>query len=151
MARATPSLTALLGLLAIAGYQNRDRIAEMLRGSAGDGKSATSDNTSRSPGSLGGLLSGATGAGGVGGLLTSGLKDLLDRFDAAGEKDTADSWVRSGPSKECSAQSLRRALGPETLAELGAHTGLSEDELVSRLCRNLPDAVDKYTPEGRLL
>ena len=27
-----PSMTALLGLLAIAGYQNRDKIAEMLRG-----------------------------------------------------------------------------------------------------------------------
>src|SRR6266550_2590839 len=27
-----PSMTALLGLLAVAGYQNRDKIAEMLRG-----------------------------------------------------------------------------------------------------------------------
>ena len=32
MANRTPSLTALLGLLAIAGYQNRDKIAEMLKG-----------------------------------------------------------------------------------------------------------------------
>ena len=30
MSRGYPSLTALLGLLAIAGYQNRDKIAEML-------------------------------------------------------------------------------------------------------------------------
>ena len=30
--RGYPSLTALLGLLAIAGFQNRDKIAEMLRG-----------------------------------------------------------------------------------------------------------------------
>lgn len=35
MAREFPSMTALLGLLAIAGYQNRDRIAEMLRGAGG--------------------------------------------------------------------------------------------------------------------
>ncbi len=27
-----PSMTALLGLLALAGYQNRDKIAEMLGG-----------------------------------------------------------------------------------------------------------------------
>jgi len=27
-----PSMTALLGLLAIAGYQNRDKLAEMLKG-----------------------------------------------------------------------------------------------------------------------
>jgi hypothetical protein len=30
MSRGYPSLTALLALLAIAGYQNRDKIAEML-------------------------------------------------------------------------------------------------------------------------
>ena len=32
MSRGFPSMTALLGLLAVAGYQNRDKIAEMLRG-----------------------------------------------------------------------------------------------------------------------
>ena len=32
MNRGFPSMTALLGLLAVAGYQNRDKIAEMLGG-----------------------------------------------------------------------------------------------------------------------
>ena len=30
MSRGFPSMTALLGLLAVAGYQNRDKIAELL-------------------------------------------------------------------------------------------------------------------------
>ena len=30
MSRGFPSMTALLGLLAVAGYQNRDKLAEML-------------------------------------------------------------------------------------------------------------------------
>ena len=30
MSRGMPSMVALLGLLAVAGYQNRDKIAEML-------------------------------------------------------------------------------------------------------------------------
>jgi uncharacterized protein YidB (DUF937 family) len=34
MSRGFPSMTALLGLLAVAGYQNRDKIAEMLGGGA---------------------------------------------------------------------------------------------------------------------
>ena len=34
MSRGFPSMTALLGLLAIAGYQNRDKLAEMLGGGA---------------------------------------------------------------------------------------------------------------------
>jgi len=32
MSRGYPSMTTLLALLAFAGYQNRDKIAEMLRG-----------------------------------------------------------------------------------------------------------------------
>jgi uncharacterized protein YidB (DUF937 family) len=36
------------------------------------------------------------------------------------------------------------------LETLSRQTALPRDELVSRLCRELPDAVDKYTPEGRL-
>ena len=32
MSRGYPSMTALLGVLAIAGYQNREKIAEMLGG-----------------------------------------------------------------------------------------------------------------------
>ena len=39
MSRGYPSMTALLGLLAIAGYQNRDKLAEMLSG-LGKGGSA---------------------------------------------------------------------------------------------------------------
>ncbi len=39
MASKMPSMTALLGLLAMAGYQNRDKIAEMLGGlGASEGK-----------------------------------------------------------------------------------------------------------------
>ncbi len=48
MSRGFPSMTALLGLLAIAGYQNRDKIAEMLGGLNKPGSSGQ--------GGIGGLL-----------------------------------------------------------------------------------------------
>jgi len=35
------------------------------------------------------------------------------------------------------------------LDTLSQQTGLSRDELLTKLSRELPDAVDKYTPEGR--
>jgi uncharacterized protein YidB (DUF937 family) len=59
MASKMPSLTALLGMLAIAGYQNRDKIAEMLKGVGA---------TENKPGSgtqpaLGGVLGNLGGAG----------------------------------------------------------------------------------------
>jgi uncharacterized protein YidB (DUF937 family) len=36
------------------------------------------------------------------------------------------------------------------LAALEQQTGLSQEELLARLSRELPTAVDQYTPDGRL-
>jgi uncharacterized protein YidB (DUF937 family) len=36
------------------------------------------------------------------------------------------------------------------LAALAQQTGLSREEIVARLSRELPQAVDQYTPEGRI-
>jgi uncharacterized protein YidB (DUF937 family) len=138
-------MTALLGLLAIAGYQNRDKIAQMLRG-AGQNKPGTG-----AQGGLGDLLAqlGLAGAS-AGGILGGGLGELMERFKQSGQSETAESWVNTGPNKPCTADQLERAIGPEVLDTLSKQTGLSRDELVARLCRELPDAVDKYTPQGRL-
>jgi uncharacterized protein YidB (DUF937 family) len=43
MTNRMPSMTALLGMLALAGYQNRDKISEMLRGAAASGTASTSE------------------------------------------------------------------------------------------------------------
>lgn len=145
MARGFPSMTALLGLLAIAGYQNRDKIAEILAGlnqPGPDGK-----------GGLGGLLEKLgvdTKGDNAGGILNGGLGELLDQFKQNGHGEAAESWVNTGPNKSCSPGDLEKALGPEVLETLAQHTNLSREELLSRLCRELPDAVDKYTPQGRV-
>ena len=157
MSRGFPSMTALLALVAMAGYQNRDKIAEMLRGAsggsagAGAGGQAGSGQTGGlgSAGGLGGLLGGLGGAG-VGGLLGGGLNDLVDRFKQSGQGEVADSWVGKGPNKQVAPRDLEQAIGPDVLDTLVQQTGLSREELLSRLSRELPDAVDKYTPEGRL-
>ena len=145
MSRGLPSMTALLGLLAIAGYQNRDKIAEMLGGGGQNNPGASG------PGGLGGLL-GQLGLGGAsaGGILSGGLGELIESFKQSGQGQTADSWVNTGSNKPCTAHQLEQAIGPEVLDTLSKQTGLSRDELVTRLCRELPDAVDKYTPQGRL-
>jgi uncharacterized protein YidB (DUF937 family) len=145
MSRGFPSMTALLGLLAIAGYQNRDKIAEMLGGLNKPGSSGQ--------GGIGGLLgqlTGSLGGASAGGILSSGLGELLERFKQNGQGGTAESWIKPGPNKPCTPEQLEQAIGAETLDTLSKHTGLSRDELVSRLCRELPEAVDKYTPEGRV-
>ena len=145
MSRGFPSMTALLGLLAIAGYQNRDKIAEMLgsaQGGAGTGQSGL--------GGLLGQLSGGLGAGGVGGLLSGGIGELVDRFKQSGQADTVDSWVGTGPNKQIAPSQVEQAIGPDVLETLSTQTGLSRQELLARLSRELPNAVDKYTPQGHL-
>lgn len=153
MSNGFPSMTALLGLLAIAGYQNRDKLAEML-GGAGQNAPAAPGQVNRqggqaTQGGLGGLLGGLGGAG-AGDFLSGGLRDLVDRFKQNGEGEAAESWVGRGPNKEVAPQRLEKAIGADTLATLSQQTGLSREELLTRLSRELPQAVDKYTPDGRL-
>jgi uncharacterized protein YidB (DUF937 family) len=152
-----PSMTALLALLAVAGYQNRDKIADMIgkigKGGAPSGGGQVSGQgsgqggtTANLPGGLGGLLAGTS----VGGLITGGLNEMMDKFNQAGQKEKVDSWVGTGPNKDVAPPDLKSALGPDMLAALSRATGLSEQELLDRLSKTLPSAVDQYTPQGRI-
>ena len=151
---ASSRLLALLGLLAVAGYQNRDKLGEMLGKITSPPGAAPGQarNDSASPsdggvlGNLGGLLGGATGAGGIAGA----LGDLLSGFTKSGEGDLAKSWVSTGANRTPNATALEAALGQETIEQLRATTGLSKQELLTRLQSVLPTAIDQLTPEGRL-
>src|SRR5512141_613901 len=151
MSRGMPSMVALLGLLAVAGYQNRDKIAEVLGGlkgapSGGPAPSNPNEGQGGVLGNLGGLLGGGT----AGSVLSGGLRDLVDRFKQSGQGQAADSWVSTGPNQQLHPDQLEQAIGPDVLNTLSQHTGLSREELLSRLTREIPSAVDKYTPAGRL-
>ena len=148
-------MTALLGLLAIAGYQNRDKLAEMLNGAGAGTTGANKPNPGggapESPlGGLLGNLGGMLGGAGAGGLLSGGIGELLEKFKQNGEGETAESWVKDGPNKEVAPPQLKKAIGADVLAALEQQTGLSQEELLARLSRELPGAIDKYTPGGRL-
>lgn len=130
-----PSLAALLGLLAVAGYQNRDKIRELITGAtsgggAGQAPSGTTAGT-------------ATGSGGF-------LNDIVDKFRKAGAGEAADSWVAKGPNTPVSTQQTEGALGGDLIDQLVKQTGLSREELLARLSKIVPEAVDKMTPEGRI-
>jgi uncharacterized protein YidB (DUF937 family) len=149
MSKGMPSMTALLGLLALAGYQNRDKISEMIRNAT---SSASSDRGAQSTplGGLLGNLGGMLGGAGAGSLLSGGLGELLAKFKQNGLGDAAQSWVNNGPNQPISPQDLKQAIGPDVLATLEQQTGLSQEDILARLSQELPGAVDKYTPEGQL-
>jgi uncharacterized protein YidB (DUF937 family) len=159
MARGMPSMVALLGMLAVAGYQNRDKLGELLGNATGNRPNdpnqpdRVAQGTQNGQGGLGDLLGGLGGLLGgatAGSVLNGGLGDLVDRFRQTGRGDKAESWINPGSNATCDAADLEAALGEETISELTAKTGLSRSELLDRLCQTLPDAVDKMTPEGRM-
>jgi uncharacterized protein YidB (DUF937 family) len=168
-------MLALLGLLAVAGYQNRDKIA----GAFDDLKARSPQNPDGTPDILGGLgqsLGGLFNSGGpvsqdgidagksvpqggfgdiLNGLgaggLAGGLNDLLGSFRSAGHADTADSWITPGvPTQGLRPDQVEQAVGSDNLAELSQRTGLSREELLERLAKVIPDAVDKLTPDGNM-
>jgi len=169
----SPSLIALLGLLAVAGYSNRDKIGSWLDGmraggSGNDPRSVPGTDSRSSPiaagtaagggfldnigDSLGGLFGGGQGGaqGGTGGGIGGALSDLVDSFTGKGRGDVAQSWIETGPNRVASPAEIEDALGADTIDDLAQKTGLSRAELLERLSSVLPAAVDGLTPDGRL-
>src|ERR1700722_18281129 len=105
-------------------------------------------------GSLGDILASGLGrviaGGAAGGILGGGLNDLLHQFQQAGQGETVNSWVGKGSNRAISPDDLTKALGPDQINTLIAHSGLSRQELLDGLSQHLPEIVDHLTPNGRL-
>ena len=131
MSRGMPSMVALLGLLAVAGYQNRDKLAgDARRGNQGAGtrrakatrrpaKAACSAAWVASAGLLGGASAGS--------VLSGGLGQLIDRFRQAGHGQTADSWVNTGPNQPIQTSQLEQAIGPDVMEQRRIREDQSND------------------------
>lgn len=128
-----PSLTALLGLVAVAGYQNRDKISEFVKGLGGAAATTTAAAPAAIPGGIGGALGG-----------------LLEQFTKNGQGDVAGSWVGTGQNTAINGGQLSQALGPDIVAMIAKQTGLSPEELLGRLAQTLPQVVDGLTPKGKI-
>ena len=163
MSKSTPSLLALLGLVAVAGYQNRAKISDMLADArnqhgAGDNR-LTQDAVGRDmsgqtvSGQAGGWLSDVSRMfqGGMGGgSLSNGLNDLVERFKSSGRPAPAESWVADGPNMPMDVEELGAVIGEETLSDLSQKTGMTREQVLLRLNAALPDVVNQFTPNGRI-
>ncbi|CCV15457.1 YidB family protein [Mesorhizobium sp. STM 4661] len=123
---------AMLGILA---YQNRDKIGDLIRGAG------NSDPNNPQGGLLDQLAKGVSG---------TAFGDILDRFRNAGAGQKVDSWVSTGPNQPIDPKDVEMAIDEDTLTSLSMQTGLSRDELIARITKDLPEAVDKLTPKGEL-
>jgi uncharacterized protein YidB (DUF937 family) len=159
MSKSTPSLMALLGLVAFAGYQNRARISDMLADARQNRVAGADGAASEQGGFLSeigrifqpnapGMGTSDTGLSSTG--LSTALRDLKERFTATGQGAAAESWISTEANRPLDVEALEAALGPETLDELARKTGISRAELLLRLNVALPEVVDRMTPDGRL-
>jgi uncharacterized protein YidB (DUF937 family) len=135
---------ALLGVLA---YQNREKIGTWLGNATQSAGTPNDDLASDS--------SGTSAGGGIFDTISktfgdSGLSEVLDRFRNAGSGDKVDSWVKDGPSEGIEPHQVAAAVDEATLSSLSQQTGLSREELLRRLALELPSAVDRMTPDGKL-
>ena len=122
-----PSWGALLGLVAVAGFQNRDKIGEFVKG-----------------------LSTGTGAAQVPGGMAGGLGGLVEQMSKGGLGEVAKSWVGTGANSPINTDQITQMLPPDLVSMLTKQTGLTPDELMKRLQQVLPQVVDALTPHGRM-
>jgi uncharacterized protein YidB (DUF937 family) len=99
---------------------------------------------------LKGPLGGALAGGAAGSILSGGLGSLLEQFQQNGHGQTAQSWVGKGANQDISESDLAKSIGIEDIDAVASQTGLSRNELLAGLKRELPGAIDQLTPDGRL-
>ena len=75
------------------------------------------------------------------------LKKLVGEFESSGLAGKVKSWVGTGPNESIGVDDVKRALGPK-VSEIAAKLGIGEDEAAEDVAQNLPEAVDRATPNG---
>jgi uncharacterized protein YidB (DUF937 family) len=108
-------------------------------------------NPSGSSGSgLGGLLGGLLTGGAAGTLLNGGLRNLIGDMEQNGHRDTARTWVGTGPNQQLPPNDLAQAIGSDDIDQLSSQVGIPRDQLLSELSSHLPEFVNQLTPKGQL-
>lgn len=144
MARRGPSLTALLGLLAVAGFQNRDKLSDLARKMQGP------DAQPQIAAGFGDQIKEVLGGSPLGAALNTAVAELMDMFKGTAQEKPAESWIASGQNTHVAPDDLANVIGEETLRDLSEKTGMSQVDLLAALSQKLPVAIDAMTPHGRL-
>ena len=91
------------------------------------------------------VLSEVLGSGGQG-----GLNAIVAKLQQAGLGDIAKSWVGTGQNLPISADQLKQVLGSDAVRQLAAKYNIPIDQVAEVLAHQLPQAVDKASPDGKL-
>lgn len=91
------------------------------------------------------VLSEIFGTGGQG-----GLSAIVAKLQQAGFGDLVKSWIGNGQNLPITADQLRQVLGSDTVRQIAAKYNIPIDQVTEVLAHELPLAVDKASPDGKL-
>jgi uncharacterized protein YidB (DUF937 family) len=91
------------------------------------------------------VMSEVMGTGGQG-----GLSAVVAKLEQAGFGQQVRSWIGNGQNLPISADQLRQVLGNDTVRQIAAKYNIPIDQVAEVLAHQLPVAVDKASPDGKL-
>lgn len=94
------------------------------------------------------LLDGVMGL--LGNPQSGGLGSLVGQFASKGLGQIMNSWVGTGSNLPISPDQLKQGLGADAINQLAARSGMSPEQVSSKLTQLLPAVVDKLTPQGEV-
>ena len=92
------------------------------------------------------VLGEVMGTGNHGGTLNS----IVAKLQQAGFGDQVKSWIGIGQNLPITADQLKQVLGSDVVRQLAAKYNIPIDQVAEVLAHQLPLAVDKASPDGKL-
>jgi uncharacterized protein YidB (DUF937 family) len=91
------------------------------------------------------VLGEVLGTGGQG-----GLSAIVAKLQQAGLGNQVNSWLGSGQNLPITADQIKQVLGSNVVRQLAAKYNIPVDQIAEVLAHQLPIAVDKASPDGKL-
>jgi uncharacterized protein YidB (DUF937 family) len=79
-----------------------------------------------------------------------GLNAIVAKLQQAGFGDQVKSWIGNGQNLPITAEQLQQVLGSDAVRQLAARFNIPVDQLAKVLAQQLPTAVDRASPDGKL-
>lgn len=76
---------------------------------------------------------------------------LLQKLQGGGLSSQVSSWLGNGANLPVTADQIRAALGNAQVQDIAKSMGLPVDKLLPILSQQLPDLIDKLSPNGKLV
>jgi uncharacterized protein YidB (DUF937 family) len=81
---------------------------------------------------------------------SQGLQGLTQKLAQGGLGQQVESWIGHGDNRPVSGQQITQALGENQVQQVASQVGASPQEVSDQLAKDLPQYVDKATPDGQM-